>query len=239
MRYLLLLLSVASATTGLSQPNRPDTGFLDSARTIQLNEYNSLIGGNSRLYNGIQYKDYVPDNEEHPFFGVDDWSPGSVTYDDESYEDVNMFYDISQDKVITEHTPSGGKIEMISNKVDRFTINDHQFVHLREDKDGVIANAFYEVLFDGKVKLYARRQKQLQTKMELGHIVHYFSVANRVYIFKDGHYARVRTKKSVYAVLNDHRKEVAAALRANKIRFRRQREKAITIMLQEYDRQTS
>ena len=70
----------------------------------------------SRLYNGTEYRDYLSQDDEHPYYGVDDWSFGDVVYDDELYHHVPVFYDLSRDRLITEHAMSGSKIELISKK---------------------------------------------------------------------------------------------------------------------------
>ncbi|MEP6737547.1 MAG: hypothetical protein ABJA70_18630 [Chryseolinea sp.] len=238
MRFLLVLLSACIATTALSQPDKPDTSFLASSRAIKFDAYSSLIGGQSRLYNGIEYPDYYSHNDEHPFFLIDDWSSGSVVYDDVFYGNVDLFYDLSKEVVITEHKLTGGKIQLISNKVSRFTMNDHLFVHLLKDDGGIIGDSFYEVLYDGKVKVYIRRQKRPQTRADVSGLTYYFSVFNRMYILKDGVYTIVRSKKSVYKVFKDHRKDLTGVLRNNKIKYRNARELGVVVLAKEYDRQT-
>lgn len=238
MRLLLVLLSVCIATTGLSQPDRPDTSFLASSRAVKFNVYNSLIGGQSRLYNGIEYPDYYSHNDEHPYFLIDDWGHGNVVYDDEFYSDVDLFYDLSKEAVITEHKLTGGKIQLISNKVSRFTLNDHLFVRLSKDKAGVIEESFYEVLYDGKVKVYVRRLKWPQTRADIEGLTYYFSTINRIYILKDGIYTLVKSKRSVYSVFRDHRKDLTGALRNHKVRYRKERERGVVVLAEEYDRQT-
>jgi hypothetical protein len=238
MRFSLVLLSVCIATAGVSQPVKPDTSFLASSRAIKIQAYNALIGGQSRLYNGIEYPDYYSHNDEHPYFLIDDWGHGNVVYDDEFYGDVDLFYDLSKDAVITEHKLTGGKIQLISNKVSRFTLNDHLFVRLAKDKAGVIGESFYEVLYDGKVKVYARRQKWSQSRADVNGITYYFSTINWLYILKDGVYTQVKSKKSVYGVFKDHRKDLTGVLRTRKVRYRKERERSVVILAEEYDRQS-
>jgi hypothetical protein len=233
--YLLPLLLVVAHTT-LSQPLKGDTTFLTRAQANQVQKYNRLIGGNSRLYNGTEYRDYISHGDEHPYFGTDDWAPGSIEYDDVFYPNVDLFYDLSKDAVIVEHTPTGEKIELIAEKISRFTMGDHSFVRLRTDSAGIIETGFYEVLSVGTVTLYAHHQKTPGSRAESGEIIYYFGTLDKLYLYSDGVYHRIKSKGSVSSLLRDHKKELASWRKSNRALLKGNREKAITAMVVEYNR---
>lgn len=239
MRLILITLIFITSLTGFSQPVRQDTAFVALADAKEIQLYDDFIGGQSRLYNGTEYHDYLTKDEEHPYFGINDWSEGSIIYDDDLYKNVELFYDISRDQVITEHKLTGGKIEMIAKKISKFTINNHPFVRLDQDKEKVIKEGFYEVLYDGKVNVFARREKQMQDKTENYTVVHLFILKNRVYIEKNGVYHFVKSKKSVLAVFDDKRQELKSFLKTNKLRYKDNRELAISSIAGEYDKLTN
>ncbi|HTE31920.1 MAG TPA: hypothetical protein VK666_16175, partial [Chryseolinea sp.] len=182
-----------------------------------------------------EYHDYLAHNDEHPYFGLDDWSDGSIMYDDEFYDNVQMFYDISRDRVITEHILNGAKIELITEKVSHFTINGHKFVHLIQDPSRVIVSGFHEVLYDGKTKVYARREKYLRSRAESNAIAYSFEEKNRLYIFKDGKYHAVRSKGSVWDVFTDKKQDLKPLFNKTKISFKSSREEAIVRIAEQYD----
>ena len=105
-----------------------------------------------------------------------------------SYENVPLFYDLSRDKVITEHSINASKIELISEKIARFSMAGHTFQRLKRDESKIITEGFHDVLYDGKTKVYVRREKALQQKVESNDIIFNFQQKNRVYVFKDGVY---------------------------------------------------
>ena len=231
--FLLLFVSIAFA-----QEVKQDTSFLASARAYQISVYDQYIKGQARLYNGTEYHDYLSHNDEHPYFGVDDWSNGSIIYDDESYENVSMFYDLSRDRLITEHMLSGAKIELVTDKISQFIIAGHTFVKLHRDESKVIQEGFYELLYSGKTKVYARREKLLHSQASANDIEYSFEEKTRLFIFKDGTYHSVKSKGSVLDVYKDRKQELRSALSRNKIKYRSNREAAIVRMAAEYDAQS-
>lgn len=215
-----------------------DTTFLTSAKEKQISLYTEYIQGQTRLNNGSEYRDYLARNEEHPYFGFDDWHYGDIIYDEEIYKNVPMFYDLSRDKVISEHSLNGAKLELISEKIQMFSLEEHNFVRLKADPSKVIESGFYEVLHDGKTKVYVRWEKSLQQKVESNDIVFNFEVKKRVYILKDGVYYPVKKKDSVVEVFKDRKQDVKAFMRTLGKVSKTDREHAIAKVAAFYDSET-
>ena len=187
------------------------------------------------MYNGTEHRDYLSRNDETPYFGIDDWQYGFIYYDDERYDSVGMFYDLSTDQVIIEHMLTGAKIELVSKKISRFQMNGHYFERLYPDSARVIGEGFYERLYNGDTKVYVRRTRTLITK-PAGNVLEYkFVQRDRIYLFKDHRYYPVKSKKSVYKVLRDKKQEVRAAMKGDRIPYKYDRERAIVKMVQAYD----
>lgn len=218
-----------------AQPNRPDTLFLAKAATYQQSLYDNTIRGQLRLYNGTEYRDYLSRDEEHPYFGIDDWQYGSVIYDDERYDSVAMFYDISRDQVVTEHRTSGSKIELIARKIAFFTISGHPFVRLNADPVGVISEGFYERLYNGKTTVFARHTKQINSRAEANTIEYFFDERTRYYIYKDNIYYPIKSKRAALRAFGTKRVELKSMLRKEKIKFRRDRQNALVKMARTHD----
>jgi hypothetical protein len=236
---LCLVGLLLAAIPCVGQQSLPDTAFLSSARKNQIELYASLIKGQTRLNNGSQYRDYLARNDEHPYFGIDDWAYGTIVYDDEFYENVAMFYDISRDKIITEHSLNGAKLELISEKIRRFTMSKHIFVRLNPDEAKVITEGFYEVLYDGKTKVYARREKFLQQNVGSNTIVLTFEQKNKLYILKDGIYYPVKSKDSVIEVFADKKQDIKVFMKKSGTKFKSDRENAIAGLASFYDTQNN
>jgi len=232
---LISMLFLAIQCIGQQLP--ADTLFLAAAKNNQVKLYTEYIGGQTRMNNGSEHRDYLSRNDEHPYFGVDDWSFGTMIYDEEFYENVPLFYDLNRDKVITEHSINGAKLELISEKIARFSLAGHTFQRLKRDESKIITEGFYDLLYDGKTKVFVKREKSLQQRVESNDIIFNFEQKNRVYVFKDGVYHPVRKKSTLLEVFKDKKPEVRAFLNKSGVKYKRNRENSITRVAEFYDAQ--
>lgn len=236
-RHLSFLCYFFMTAHCFAQYAKPDTTFLSSAKKHQEKLYDKFIYGQSRLYNGSEHRDYLSRNDEHPYFGVDDWAYGYILYDDELYENVPMFYDLSRDKVISEHILNGAKLELVTEKIRRFSMDGHTFVRLLKNETQKISEGFYDLLYDGATKVYVRREKLLQQKIESNEIISRFEERNRIFILKNEIYFPVKKKGSVLEVFRDRKQDLKSFLKKNKIKFKAGRETAIVRLAEFYDAQ--
>lgn len=238
-QLLFLFLSITPIGAALSQTHATDSAFLLSAVKNAHELYSRSLGVGSHLLNGVQYKEYIAnlDDVGHPYFESDDWVEGSVHYDGDLYEGVAILYDLLQEKVVIEHPYAGLKLELISEKINYFSLSGHRFVRLDADtmKNSPIHTGFYDVLYDGRVKLYAKRRKEKKEQIVQTELQVQFLKSDRIYILKQGLYIPVKTKSSLLDVFNDRKSDLRKYIRKNKINFRKHREDAITRVVSFYD----
>ncbi len=204
---------------GFSQ-SLADTSFLAASVAATKNIYARFILGNAHLYNGTEHKNYQSVNDEHPYFLSDDWVIGSIVYDNELNQNVGMMYDLQNDKVVIEHLPTSNKIDLVSGKISEFTLHGHTFVVLKPDSAKQIQEGFYDRLYNGNLKVYARRTKQYEERIETSVLIPLFSEKNRYFLLKDGKYFPVNSKASVLDVLSDRKKMLKQYLNKSRIRFK-------------------
>jgi len=224
---------VLLASGAMAQSYRSDTAFIAAASANAVKHYHEAIKGQSQLYNGGDYAEYKTLEEEHPYFGSNDWVFGSVHYDGYLYEQVPLLYDLQTDQVLTESFSRSSTMKLIKERVKYFTIPGHKFV---SQPDSSLHHGFYELLYDGRTKVYARHIKVLQETINQQVIVHDFEEKTRYYIYKDGAYFHVRSKSSIQGVFADQKRDLNQLMSKNKIRFRRNREQYIVRMAEFYDR---
>lgn len=202
--------------------------------------YDSVNVWSQHLYNGALYYVYDAKSEDHQFFLSRDWIKGSLTYDDQYYNDILLKYDIAKDLLVMRHFEGEGHLSLQNDRVSSFEIDGHQFTRFQSGK-GVNANmrtTFYDILYDGKTRVLARRSKDRLTKIENMTVVAQFFERSQYYLLKNGTLAVVRSKKSVLDLLFDKKKELKKYLRVNKIRFSENREEVIAKMAIRYDELT-
>ena len=236
---ILSVLSIVTFGAAHAQTPATDSVFLLSALKNARELYVRSLGLGSHLLNGILYKEYNArfDDVGHPYYASDDWVEGTVHYDGDLYEGVAILYDLVSEKVVIEHPYAGIKLELISEKINYFSLPGHRFVRLDADtmKNSPIRTGFYDVLYDGRVKFYVKRQKEKKEQISTNDILVQFTDIDRLYIFKNGLYLPVKTRSSVLDALKDRKSDIRRFIRKNKIHFRENREEAITRIVSFYD----
>jgi hypothetical protein len=215
-KFLYPFLLLATYTAAYSQSSF-DTSF-DRALSV----YTSRAGTNSHLYNGSQYIDYDHRITGNPFFEASHFADGSIVYDGIFFENVQMFYDILHDDVVIKNYNDSSLI-LVKEKISSFNYAAHKFVRLDSSETG-IPTGFYDVLFEGKITLYARRKKEVIEKVNLQYSESYFATSVEYYILSDSIYHLVSDKRSVLQVMADKRADVTKFLHQNKIKFKKNME---------------
>src|SRR5690349_5471588 len=93
--FAFALLQFLDVSFSYCQEVSIDTTFLSKANKKSIALYEESIKHQSRLFNGSDYVVYLPEKEEHPYFQMDDWVFGTVTYWGETYHNVPLLYDLS------------------------------------------------------------------------------------------------------------------------------------------------
>jgi hypothetical protein len=202
--------------------SKPDTAFVSSAVTHAKKTYTEALGVHAHLNNGVEHKRYRDEVESEAYLEPD-WADGSILYDRELFENVPLMYDMLLQRVVTLHF-SGQAIDLITDRVGWFIINRRKFVYLgRGEKDAVLDPAFYELLDNGNVKLYARRRKRMNEKIRESKIEYNVSdMKTHYFLYKDGKYISVNGKKALVTALSDKREDLKQFKRENKIHFNKE-----------------
>lgn len=229
----LFLIGITLLTWPSIAAAQNDSTFVADARKNAIQLYTQSIGVQSHLFNGSEYREYVPQGDEFPYL-YDDVMTGGIKYNGQVYENIPLQYDLEKDQVITSY-PYGSTVQLIRSNVEYFDIEGHRFVRLDYDK---VAEGFYDLLYDGKMKFYARREKQRVSRIYGNQAETYFDELVKHLILKDGVFYPVRGKRSVMALMKDRKKELKRALREKKMLFGENREKSVTLLLTRYEQIT-
>jgi hypothetical protein len=215
--YLLHYLSLSVGGNCQSPADSSESAFA-TVKEI----YFSTLGSELNLYNGVSYKGYIlhETDEGQPYFASELWVEGFVNYDGVLYEDVSMLYDLVEDKVIIDHKFGAGKLELITEKLSSFGLNKHYFVHLNASMtSNTPENGFYERLFDGRLKAYAKWHKKKIDVVGAAAVQVKYEDQNRFYIFNGNEYVQVKSKSSVLNVLKDKKQVLSKFIRKYKLKF--------------------
>lgn len=235
--FILFFSNAISPITAQGQLS-VDTGITIQQKKEALELYYNALSMQAGLYNGSEYIVYTSLLKDgHPYLDTAKLTTGNVFYDGMPYREVLMLYDIVKDELIVQHFNKVFYIQLVQSKVDEFDILGRKFLHLGKDstQKANVKNGFYELLYNGNIKLYARRIKTIQEYIPDMQVERRVFSNNRYFIFKDGAYHEVFNQSSVLKVLADKKNMLRQALRKQRIRFRKQREAAMKLMLQQYE----
>ncbi|ACT95602.1 hypothetical protein [Dyadobacter fermentans] len=198
--------------------------------------YKTATSISQNLYNGRQYFVYDARMEEHQFFEQRRWLNGMVIYDGQQFDSIPMLYDIFRDEVVIRHF-NGDHVLLQTVKIDSFVVDNHHFARLESGREinPQMRTGFYDIIYGGKSRTLVRRTKTRQEKIVDKKVIAYYPEKNFYYVFKDGRYHSVNSKKSALELFADHKREMRRVLRENKLKYRKNREMAIVKMVETYD----
>jgi hypothetical protein len=189
------------------------------------------------VFNGKEYVDFDSYIKGHQKFESEDWEEGSIEYDGIRYENIPMFYDLVKQEVVVQHYDLYYKITLLNERITRFSLLGHTFTRLVADTttSPVIRTGIYDQLYDGKVKMLVKRAKIIYETLSPQGREQEFLSQDGYFLWKDGVYYPVKSKKSVLNVFKNQKKALQKYLRENRIVFKENREKAMAKMAAYYD----
>lgn len=211
----LFLSTMVSAQTGTR-----DTAFVNASINFAADAHAEKTKKQSPLYNGSQYAVYNPVEEEHPYFLKDDWMDGTIIYSGEQFDNISLMYDISLDKVIAEHF-AGAAVELITAKVTTFTLDGHVFRMYKKSDDvrESINEGFYEVLYDGKIKILKRHVKIYSQMLRGSELFTEYDEKRHYYVVKNNAFYSIGSRGGLTKILSDKKRELRRYSRENHLTF--------------------
>ena len=149
-----------------------------------------------------------------------------------------MKYDIVKDELLVQYFDKVSMISLHSDKVSSFRIFSQPFVRVDTATARInnIPSGFYNQIYKGKSEVLVNRSKEtLKSIISSSIRTVILKQRNDLYILKNGKYYRVNSEKSAVSVL-DNMKAVQQPLKQSRIKFRREPEKALVLMVSAYDK---
>lgn len=240
--WLASLFLCISLTTFSQKTKKTESDSLLTAHAVVKAKeiYTSALGSDSHLFNGSQYVPVLIHNYDigYPYFLSDDWIDSTtIVYSGQRYDNITAQYDIVHEKLIIDHTYSHFAIQLVTENISEFIIGGHTFVHLKSDsgQHNTPPTGFYDLLYDGRVKLYARRRKEINSVIEAPLVKTEFLDKTQFFVYKDGDYTAVRNKSSVLKLFSDRKSALRKYLNKNKFNFKTNRDAALMAATRFYD----
>ena len=197
--------------------------------------YERALEGIHHLYNGSEYVAYEPLEDEHPYFETDEWTFSDFKYDGEWFRNVPLLFDINKNKLITSYYYNGTKMQFIQNRVDEFFLSNHRFINIKETADSTtLRKGYYELLYDGKTKVLAKRSKNYSEVIDRTEEFRSFKDGSQIFLIVEGKPSKINGKREIVNVLNSKKSEVRAFIRKNNL-FTNDKENSILQLAKYFD----
>ncbi|PKK35613.1 hypothetical protein BWI96_16060 [Siphonobacter sp. SORGH_AS_0500] len=213
----------------LASAQKTDSLAVLTPQESAIQHYHKATFLNARYFNGREYtiQEFRPIG--HQFFESLDWDTTSIVYNGYSYDGVHAVYDIHRDIYVIQNHDGLNRIMLSPEDLSGFTIHGHRFTRLSKG----INPGYYEVIYDGKTKVYCKRFKTRTEDLSDRTVQIIYNIDDRYYILKDQKYHQVKSKKSVLQLLGDKKREVRRFMRGKL--YKENREKSIGEMAAYYD----
>ena len=186
------------------------------------------MGKRTYLYNGSEYIFNSHGITGHPFFESDHLINSKVEYDGTTYYDIPLAYDLVQDRVFTTDSSMNFNIQLFNERLSSFTMAGHHFVRILPDSGkSKISNAgFYDLLYDGKIKVLAKRIKMAENGFKAEDPMRFVSYT-AYFLWKNNDYLEVDSKKSLIKAFKDQKDLIKKYYRKNGLDYKKNPEQAI------------
>lgn len=237
-RYISVIPILLITLSAYGQTSTVRESILEARQQYASNSYQQSY--TAHILTGRKYKYLYPNALNSAFFRGDEMTMGTLVYDGRVFENIEIQYDLFINKVVAvmETDDNSYYITLDSDKVDQFSFEGHDFLHVRGDS--IMQNDIYHVLHDGnRGELYAKRMKSSQRKIIDRKTFWEFHDDNEYYVRNEAGTYRISSKKDFYAAFS-YLDNLDAIIKAVKLKFSKDKiESGLMQALEMIDQQTN
>jgi len=195
-------------------------------------EYLRLANAQSSLFYGKEQEAHQR-TINHPYLVNEHFAKAHLSYNEVIYPEVLLRLDLNRDELII-ISPDFRQIVLTPENVDFVEMHGKYIVYFRrDDLPGCPSSGFYFLLHSGDCKVLEKQVNKMipNDKSEM-----YFVQSTNFYLYKDGVYYTIRSKRGLLNALGTHRKELKRFISANRLSFRPFTELFLTLTVREYEK---
>mgnify|MGYP003478715692 FL=1 len=178
----------------------------------------SLIENSSLpLNNGIIYHNkYKNTLKNTTQFFENKYRKGTICYNNQTYFDVNLKYNVFEDLVFYKpNAKIGLEANLITKQVDYFIYANKKFKQLNYI-DIVEKNGFFEEIeINNNITLYIKYKKVCKEDLSLGNIAYTFYDSKLYYILYNNQLLEISSKSSIISIFPNLKKEINTFYKEN------------------------
>jgi len=191
---------------------------IDSDQKMYYKWFDSIVGdGNISLYNGIQYKEkYRTLKGNHKYYLSSTYQIGNLVYENQSYYDVAMKYDLFNDQLIVKLPFRSGFnfIQLDKEKIGEFSINNSHFHTIFKQDESTLSKDnygyFQALLNKNNLRLYKKHIKNRKQYFDKEFIYSVFTEEYKYFIYLNNKIHEIGSKGSLIKLFPKQKKDINA-----------------------------
>jgi hypothetical protein len=194
--------------------------------------YDSKVGKeNLDINNGkilLNYDIILKNNDR---FYFNNYTLGSIVYDNQLYNNVLLNYDVNNDELIIKPNGENDRMPIVLNrsKVNSFKVNGKNYINLdlkKTDNEFIMSGFYEEVLIYNKVNFYIKHKKDRRQIINDNLVFDDFTTITSYIILYKNQYYKITNKKSLIIIfpelkkaINEYYSNNESIEKSNKIKF--------------------
>jgi hypothetical protein len=188
--------------------------------------YLKLMGENASVFNGAEYVSPRQQIDGFPFYGQENQYKGALYFSGVWYFNLPIHLDLVNDKILMWSFDGSRLLMLNADKIERVKLGKTQFVNasLISNPATSAKTGFYQLVYDGKIKVLAKRQKVIVQKSSSDRAFAFYKQFTKYFIVVNDKWLEVGSKNSVLNLLSDKGGALKAYINKEKLNYKKSTE---------------
>lgn len=180
-----------------------------------------LLRDHAAIYNGAEYVGYGQQISGHPFFGNDNLKRGDLFYLGVWYKNIPLYYDLVTGIVLIQRHDGFQFIRLASGKIGAFTYDSAYFVRITSPLNNETEPAFFQQLYDGRIKVYAQKKKVIVSSGSIERGGSFFQQFNQYYVVNNNQWSEINNGRDLLSAYGMYKEQLRRWLSEQPYRFKK------------------
>jgi len=206
----------------------------DLADTSFYSAYKEVVSVFPDIHNGGLYTEPHIAVLGHPFYASTDFVGGELVISGFEFKEVPLQYDIWDDVLITITPIHKQRITLNPQKIDQFILSDGT-KFIRKSNAPLYyyhKNGFYREILEDEISLYCKHWKIIKKRESVFKALNSYLEKELFFIEINGALKSISKRRDAFRVLELSQKEVRPYVNREKIRYKKQPERYLEIMVE-------
>lgn len=206
------------------------------AQEEETNDYLRNAGAWAVICSGKEETNYVR-VREHPYLDTQQYREGTVWFDGRMYPKQQMRLNVHMDELVLLVADSHAGIVLAPERVDSVSFSTFVVFYNAppQTQTRLPDRGYYVRLYNGMYAVWKRQTKLIERVTNGMNIEQIFTPRTRFYVYKDGQYQSVGSKRSLLKLFAPKKKELNLYIRQQQLNFKNNPDEAIVRTVAYYE----